>query len=300
MASVVIDGVSVHLAHPESAIREWIGQDELMEQIMACWLTIAPEDQALCPRLVGQPGLGKTTLAMAAAARRGQAVYVQQCTSDTRPEDLIVTPVLGEGGGIAYHASPLVSAMVEGGISILDEANRMSEKSWASLAALLDHRRSVESVIAGIKISAHPEFRCCVTVNDDASTYEIPDYIMSRIQPTIELGFPSREDEMRILRYNIPFADEALLALTVDFLQRAHGLGLGFSIRDGVNAIRYAAKRQASGKWNAKEAWKQGIEGVLGKDALDLDRLASEKRGFRRDGPHTDLSEFFGGDEDAG
>ena len=47
-------------------------------------------------------------------------------------------------------ASPLVTAMVRGGACILDEGNRMSEKSWASLAPLLDHRRSVDSVIAGI------------------------------------------------------------------------------------------------------------------------------------------------------
>ena len=37
---------------------------------------------------------------------------------------------------------------------LLDEGNRMNEKSWASLAPLLDHRRSVESVVAGIRINA--------------------------------------------------------------------------------------------------------------------------------------------------
>ena len=34
--------------------------------------------------------------------------------------------------------------MIRGGIAILDEGNRMSEKSWASLAPLLDNRRYVE------------------------------------------------------------------------------------------------------------------------------------------------------------
>ena len=56
----------------------------------------------------------------------------------------------------------------------------MNEKSWASLAPLLDHRRLVESVVAGIQISAHEAFRCCVTMNEDASTYEVPDlYLVS-------------------------------------------------------------------------------------------------------------------------
>ena len=68
----------------------------------------------------------------------------------------------------------------------------MNEKSWASLAPLLDHRRYVESIVAGITIPAHPDFRVCVTMNEDESTYEVPDYILSRLQPTLNLGFPSR------------------------------------------------------------------------------------------------------------
>ena len=89
---------------------------------------------------------------------------------------------------------------------VLDEGNRMNEKSWASLAPLLDHRRYVESVVAGITIAAHADFRCAVTMNEDESTYEVPDYILSRLQPTLTLGFPSRDDEMAILRYHLPFA----------------------------------------------------------------------------------------------
>ena len=74
--------------------------------------------------------------------------------------------------------------MLVGGVCVLDEGNRMNEKSWASLAPLLDHRRYVESVVAGITIPAHPDFRVCVTMNEDESTYEVPDYILSRLQPT--------------------------------------------------------------------------------------------------------------------
>ena len=29
-------------------------------------------------------------------------------------------------------------------------------------------------------------------MNEDASTYEVPDYILSRLQPTISVGFPKR------------------------------------------------------------------------------------------------------------
>src|SRR5205823_7304245 len=124
-------------------------------------------------------------LAMAAARLRKQPLYTTHCTADARPEDLLVTPVLAESGRIAYHASPLVTAMLRGGICLLDEGNRMNEKSWASLAPLLDHRRYVDSMVAGVMIEAHPNFRAAVTMNEDESTFEVPDYILSRLQPTL-------------------------------------------------------------------------------------------------------------------
>ena len=41
------------------------------------------------PRLIGKPGVGKTTLAYAAAKRMGRDVFIMQATLDTRPEDLL-------------------------------------------------------------------------------------------------------------------------------------------------------------------------------------------------------------------
>src|SRR5687767_15477725 len=74
----------------------------------------------------------KTTLAMAAARSRKQPLYINQCTADTRPEDLIITPVLAESGKIAYHASPLVSAILTGGVCVLDR----SEEHTSELQSL--------------------------------------------------------------------------------------------------------------------------------------------------------------------
>jgi MoxR-like ATPase len=278
--SVEIDGVTLYLGQPDSSQGEWIGQREVLKQVLACWLVIDAKDLPLTPRLVGTPGIGKTTLAIAAARVRQQSLYVYQCTADTRPEDLLVTPVLAEKGTIKYHASPLVSAMLKGGICLLDEGNRMNEKSWASLAPLLDHRRYVESIVAGVTIQAHPDFRCAVTMNEDESTFEIPDYILSRLQPTLTLGHPNREDEMAILRYHLPFASEEMLNLTVEFLQEAHGLKLDFSTRDGINVLRYAMKRIAADPehpLSKDAAWREALKNCLGEEALDLNQLAERK-----------------------
>ncbi len=153
-----VGGVTLHLSTPDTTDQNWIGQDAILRQLLACWLVVDPQDLPLSPRLTGPPGIGKTTLAMAAARLRKQPLFINQCTADTRPEDLIVTPVLAESGKIAYHASPLVTAMLVGGICVLDEGNRMNEKSWASLAPLLDHRRYVESIVAGHHDPRPPRF----------------------------------------------------------------------------------------------------------------------------------------------
>ncbi len=276
-----LDGVRFHLAKADSTEREWIGQQEILRQLLACWLVVDERDSPLTPRIKGIPGIGKTTLGMAAARQLGQDLYIYQCTSDTRPEDLLITPVLAEAGKIVYHASALVSAMVRGAICVLDEGNRMNEKSWASLAPLFDQRRYVDSIIAGIQIPAHPNFRACVTMNEDESTFEIPDYILSRLQPTLEVAFPAREDEVAILEYHLPFAEAELVSMTVDFLQRAHGLGLDFSPRDGVHILQFAIKRRAQDPkhpLSRDDAWKEAVLRVLGEEALELETLAEKRR----------------------
>lgn len=294
---VEIDGIRLSLGHPDPSKGDWIGQREVLKQLLACWLVVDDQDQPLTPRVTGTPGIGKTTLAMAAARMRKQELYVYQCTADTRPEDLLVTPVLAESGKIQYQASPLVTAMVRGGVCVLDEGNRMNEKSWASLAPLLDHRRYVESIVAGITIRAHHDFRCAVTMNEDDSTFEIPDYILSRLQPTLSLGHPSRQDELAILQYHLPFADVDMLNLTVEFLQQAHELKLDFSTRDGINVLRYALKRVAADPEHpvAKDAaWRESLEKCLGQDALDLQTLAErKKRSLGGDAVPMGLGDFF-------
>jgi MoxR-like ATPase len=267
---VEIDGVSLHLAHPDELNVTWVGQDDVMRQLLAAWLVLDPQDLPMNPRLLGKPGVGKTTLAYTAAKRLGREVFILQATVDTRPEDLLVTPVIEGEKKLRYVASPLVTAMLRGGIVVLDEGNRMSEKSWASLAPLLDNRRYVESIVAGIKIKAHPLFRLVATMNDDSSTFDLPEYIHSRLQPMITIDFPERHEEYAILRENLPFGDEHILNYVTDFLQQAHAADERYTVRDGINIGRFAMKLHSAydGRGGIDNLLRTAILETLGDEAL--------------------------------
>jgi MoxR-like ATPase len=267
---VELEGVTLHLAHPDELPVRWVGQEELMRQLLAAWMVVTEADIPMSPRLIGKPGVGKTTLAYAAAKRMGRDVFIMQATLDTRPEDLLVTPVIECEGRLRYVASPLVSAMIRGGIAILDEGNRMSEKSWASLAPLLDNRRYVESIVAGVKIKAHKNFRLVTTMNDDASTFELPEYIHSRLQPQILIDFPEKDEELQILRENLPFAEDRVLQYVTDFLEQAHAADERYSVRDGINIARYAIKLKslATNREHERTALEMAVVQTLGEEAL--------------------------------
>ncbi len=266
---IIIDGVEIALRSPDKLPFHWIGQRDVIDQLLAAWFVIDENDIPLNPRIIGKPGVGKTTLAYAAAKKMNKPVFIFQCNMDTHPEDLLITPVVDEKGGIRYVASSLVTAMIQGGVCVLDEGNRMSEKSWASLAPLLDARRYIDSIIAGVKIAAHRDFRICVTMNEDASTFEIPEYIHSRLQPQIYLDFPEAEEEKYILKENLPFVEEDILNYVTDFLQRAHANQESYTVRDGINIARYAAKRlqNLDGKANWESILRQAITMTLGDEA---------------------------------
>ena len=70
----------------------------------------------------------------------------------------------------------------------------------------------MESIIAGLLIRAHADFAAVVTMNEDASTYEVPDYNPVWLQPTLGMGFPHATTNWRFFGIILPFAPADMLA----------------------------------------------------------------------------------------
>jgi hypothetical protein len=105
-------------------------------------------------------------------------------------------------------------------------------------------------------------------MNEDSSTYDLPDYIHSRLQPQILIDFPDRIEELAILRENLPFAEDHILNYVTDFLQRSHQAEERFTVRDGINAARYAMKLKSQNGLDDPAALLKAFSDTLGDDAM--------------------------------
>jgi len=133
-------------------------------------------------------------------------------------------------------------------------------------------RRSVYSIVAGVEIKARPEFRVCVTMNEDASTFEVPEYIHSRLQPAVHMDYPTREEEFRILRGKLDGPSDEMIRHVVDVLQQSHVRDEDLSVRDGLNIARYAHRlMKFYSKMDVRKALEQSIVQITGESRASLD-----------------------------
>ena len=79
------------------------------------------------------------------------------------------------------------------------------------------------------------------------------------------IDFPEREEELAILRENLPFSPDEVLQYVTDFLQQAHAADESYTVRDGINIARYVLKlRNETGQPHGLLLVDPGVKSSLG------------------------------------
>ncbi|HKD65338.1 MAG TPA: MoxR family ATPase [Candidatus Binataceae bacterium] len=158
----------------------------------------------------GVPGLAKTLLVRALAATLGIRFGRIQCTADLLPSDIIGTPVLrADTGDFRFRPGPLFTDLL-----LVDEVNRAPAKTQAALLEAMQERAVT---VDGVRHGLGEWFTVLATQNpvEQEGTYPLPEAELDRFLFKIIIGYPSAEEEVRVLATHHGSASPALDAKAI-------------------------------------------------------------------------------------
>lgn len=141
------------------------------------------------------PGIGKTTLAKVLAKCLGLEFQRMQFTSDMLPGDILGVSVFDQHTAtFHFHPGPIFTQVL-----LADEINRATPKTQS---ALLEAMEEEQVTIEGETRRLDQPFFVIATQNplEHAGTFPLPESQMDRFLMRIELGYPDRQAERKILQ----------------------------------------------------------------------------------------------------
>ena len=187
-----IAALESRLAEARAAIgRVIFGQDDVIDQSL---ITLLAGGHAL---LIGLPGLAKTRLVHTLGVVLGLDDKRVQFTPDLMPADILGSEVLEEsaGGGRAFR---FIKGPVFCQLLMADEINRAGPRTQSALLqAMQEHHVSV----AGCRHDLPRPFHVLATQNplEQEGTYPLPEAQLDRFLMQIDVGYPDRDAERRML-----------------------------------------------------------------------------------------------------
>ncbi len=140
------------------------------------------------------PGVGKTALARALSRSVGMAFSRIQCTPDLLPGDITGVQVYDQSANqFRFRPGPVFANLV-----LVDEANRASPKTQAALLEAMQERQvTVDSETHLLPLP----FMVIATQNpiEFEGTFPLPEAQLDRFAMLLRIGYPSRQDEVRLL-----------------------------------------------------------------------------------------------------
>jgi MoxR-like ATPase len=167
------------------------GQDKVIEQAL---VTILSGGHAL---LLGVPGLAKTKLVETMGIVLGLDARRIQFTPDLMPSDILGTEVLEESA-TGKRSFRFLSGPVFAQLLMADEINRASPRTQS---ALLQAMQEQHVTVAGTRHDLPKPFHVLATQNplEQEGTYPLPEAQLDRFLMEIDVGYPDRDAERRIL-----------------------------------------------------------------------------------------------------
>lgn len=212
----VIGTKEVYVSQPyrpnELQVGELIGREKELMMLTSAWMG-GRDIMPLSPLLLGEPGVGKNRLVYEIAMRTGKDLYIFQGHEDVTSEDLACYVRFSDEPGkkMDYVLSPLVTAMLKGGIIFVDEISKIRPRALALLVSVLDERRYIDSTLLGERITAHDGFRFIAAANTaDLEGNAMPEFIKSRMRPVINVEYPCQEEVENIIKDRFPDLGEKL------------------------------------------------------------------------------------------
>jgi len=236
---------AAHVRAAKAAIGTVIfGQERVVEQAL---ITILSGGHAL---LLGVPGLAKTKLVDTMGTVLGLDARRIQFTPDLMPSDILGTEVLEESQ-TGKRSFRFISGPVFAQLLMADEINRASPRTQS---ALLQAMQEQHVTIAGTRHDLPKPFHVLATQNplEQEGTYPLPEAQLDRFLMEIDVDYPDRDAERRIL-FETTGTEEARAkaAMNAEELMAAQRLvrrlPVGESVVDAILALVRSARPGSEG-----------------------------------------------------
>jgi MoxR-like ATPase len=195
--------------------------------------------------LVGVPGLAKTKLVDTMGAVLGLNARRVQFTPDLMPSDILGSEVLDESSDGKRHFR-FIKGPVFAQLLMADEINRASPRTQS---ALLQAMQEHHVTVAGERHDLPKPFHVLATQNpiEQEGTYPLPEAQLDRFLLEIDVGYPDREAERRIVMETTGNEErKPIAAMTSESLMTAQRLvrrlPVGDSVVDAILDIVRAAR----------------------------------------------------------